>query len=402
MTTPGVTATTKPRTAILIAGVPSANRTLYHRIRFPCGDPAAYVELHGGEHAPGEQPYRPRTELIIRDIEVARAKRAVDADAVAAVQDFTPEGGLSSDRETATAQAAAELLRRAHVTRVIADRTLPLSFADEVRKLGIALEYDSDLGVAERRAKDEQEIEWLREAQRITEQTVEWACRLIATADVAPDGMLLYQSAPLTAERMFAKIDVRLLEQGYANETSIVAAGAEGGDCHNRGSGPIHTGVPVIIDIFPRNKRTLYNGDCTRVVVHGDVPGDIAKMHTAVVDAKAASIGAVRAGATADAVHKATMQVINAHGFERALPPPDAPKGFTSMAHGTGHGVGLDVHEPPLIDDGGPPLVAGDCLTIEPGLYSVGVGGIRIEDMVIVTEDGCENLNTIQEGLDWT
>ncbi|HHK42261.1 MAG TPA: M24 family metallopeptidase, partial [Planctomycetaceae bacterium] len=83
------------------------------------------------------------------------------------------------------------------------------------------------------------------------------------------------------------------------------------------------------------------------------------------------------------------------------LPKPEDPETYTAMVHGTGHGIGLEVHEPPLLDLGGPPLVAGDALTIEPGLYSRAIGGIRVEDMVIVTDDGCLNLNTLPEGLDW-
>ena len=71
------------------------------------------------------------------------------------------------------------------------------------------------------------------------------------------------------------------------------------------------------------------------------------------------------------------------------------------MTHGTGHAVGLEVHEPPLLDFGGPELLLGDCLTIEPGLYCRAIGGVRVEDMIILTEDGCQNLNSLYTGLDW-
>lgn len=383
------------RSAIVIAGVPAVNRTLYHRLRFMTGDPAAYVELHGNG--------RPRSEVIIRDIELDRARKAIEADAVASPKDFSPKGGLSGDRETATAQATAELLRRAGVSKAVVDRTLPMSFAHEIKLLGIALEYDPELGVAERRAKDEEEVAWLREAQKVTEQTVEWACRLIARAKAGKDGVLVHDGAPLTSERVMSMIDVHLLGQGYSNEVSIVAAGKEGGDCHNRGTGPIRTSETVIIDIFPRNKRTLYNGDCTRVVVHGEVPPVVAKMHKAVVDAKASAIAATRAGVTGADVHAATMGVLREYGYERGLPSESSPKEYCSIQHGTGHGVGLEVHEPPLLDDGvDTKLIVGDCLTIEPGLYAPSLGGIRVEDMVIVREGGCENLNSISEGLDWS
>ena len=167
------------------------------------------------------------------------------------------------------------------------------------------------------------------------------------------------------------------------------------------GHGPLKSGQPVIIDIFPQDKQTLYNGDCTRTVVNGDVSDTVAAMHRAVLEAIEAGIAAVRTGITGEHVHRATIEVIERHGYGLGLPGDDDPDEYCAMTHGTGHGVGLDVHEPPLLDFGGPPLVAGDCLTIEPGLYSRAIGGVRVEDMVIVEEDGARNLNQLPGGLDW-
>jgi Xaa-Pro aminopeptidase len=227
------------------------------------------------------------------------------------------------------------------------------------------------------------------------------ACRLVANSSADSKGELQYEGAALTSDRLRRIIDVWLLERGYANPTSIVAGGPIGADCHNYGSGPLRTGEPVIVDIFPRNLATNYNGDCTRTVVHGEISEQLTRMHAAVVAAKAAGTAACRAGVTGQAVHEATIATIKKHGFELGLPAEDAADSYCAMTHGTGHGIGLDVHEPPLLDFQGPELVAGDALTIEPGLYSRGCGGIRVEDMVIVTTDGCENLNSIPEVLDW-
>jgi Xaa-Pro aminopeptidase len=125
-------------------------------------------------------------------------------------------------------------------------------------------------------------------------------------------------------------------------------------------------------------------------------------MHATVLAAKRAGTAACRAGVTGEQVHDATLAVICQEGYATGIPPQDAPASHCAMVHGTGHGVGLDVHEPPLLDKGGPDLVLGDALTIEPGLYCREVGGVRVEDMVIVTVDGCENLNRLQEGLRWS
>lgn len=378
-------------TATVMAGIPATNLSLFHAIRFKVGDPAALITLPtasgGAERL-----------LIIRDIEMERAKRNAKADAVRCPADFEPVGGLSGDRETATAQSVAQCLVSRGITRVRSDRSLPLIYAHFIGKAGIALECDTELGVLGRRAKDAQELDWLREAQRATEGAMRMACETVARARAAADGTLVHDGAPLTAERLRALIDVHLLEHGYENPESIVACGPQGADCHDHGHGALHTGQPVIVDIFPRNRKTLYNGDMTRTVVHGAIAPELARMHAAVVEAKRDAVAAVRPGATGQSVHEATLAALARHGF--AAGQPSQPR-VPVISHGTGHGIGLEVHEPPLLAMKGPELVVGDVLTVEPGLYALGIGGIRVEDMVAVTASGCENFNTLQESLVW-
>ena len=372
-----------------MAGIPASNAALYHRLRFSVGDPVAVITMDG------------RSTLILRDIEMHRARQHARADEIACPADFEPESGLSGDRETATAQAAAEFLKRNSVKSVTADRTLPLIFAELIRERDIDVLCDLEMGVSVRRAKDEQETGWLREAQSVTEDAVRLACEMIANADTDGDGHLVRDGEVLTSEIVRSAVDVFLLQQGYASVPSIIAGGPVGADCHNLGTGPLKTGQPVIVDIFPKNRATGYNGDCTRTVVHGEVSDELQKMHTAVVEAKQCGTDATRAGVTGEDVHKATIARIEEHGFKIGIPDDSMPDDYCAMVHGTGHGIGLDVHEPPLLDFKGPRLVVGDALTIEPGLYCKAIGGIRIEDMVIVTEDGCESLNKLPEGLKW-
>lgn len=383
------------RPAVVMAGISATNLALYHRVRFMVGDPAAYAEIP----APDGSWTR---VFIVRDIELERARQHALADAVHAPADFAPEGGLSGDRETATAQALAECLFRAGVTCATVDRSLPFSFAHHMMERGIMLSYDPALGVTGRRAKDETEIGHLRGAQSFTEQVMRMACETIARATADASGVLHHDGAVLTSDRVRSMIDIYCLEHGALNtHGSIVACGPVGADCHHRGEGPLRTGEPVIVDIFPMIKATHYHGDCTRTVVHGRIPPAVAAMHAAVVEAKDAAEAAVRPGVTGESVHLAAIGVIERHGYASGLPNPDADPSFTSMVHGTGHGIGLEVHEPPLLDRKGPPLVMGDALTIEPGLYCKAIGGVRVEDMVIVTADGCMNLNTLPTGLTW-
>lgn len=378
-------------TATVLAGVPATNLSLYRAIRFKVGDPAALLIVP----CAGDAAER---LLIIRDIEMERARRHARADRVHCPADFEPAGGLSGDRETATAQSVAECLLRRGVTVARADRSLPLIYAHHMMAAGIRVECDPDLGVLERRAKDAEEVAHLREAQRATERAMELACRTVARASCAADGTLVHDGAPITAEILRSIIDVALLREGYENPESIVACGAQGADCHDHGHGALRTGEPVIVDIFPRNRRTLYNGDMTRTVVHGAVPPAVAAMHAAVVAAKRDAIAAIRPGVTGDAVHGVTLASLAARGFAAGQP---REAGVAVISHGTGHGIGLEVHEPPLLAPKGPALIVGDALTVEPGLYALGVGGIRVEDLVVVTTDGCENLNSLHEDLDW-
>jgi Xaa-Pro aminopeptidase len=377
-----------------MAGIPQINSALYHRIRFLVGDPVAFVQIPEGESGV-------KSILILRDIEMERARRFARASAVACPRDFTPATGLSGDRETATAQAAAECLRQAGVTQVVADRTLPLVFAELVREAGIGVQCDTSLGVDDRRRKDAEEIAHVRQAQRATEQVIEKTCRLIARAEAGRDGVLLYEGRPLTSEAVRAMVTHSLIDLGYVNPPSIIAGGPVAADCHDHGHGSLRTGEPVIVDIFPRNQTTLYYGDCTRTVVHGDVPDEVLKMHAAVRDAKSRGMAAARAGATGEDVHRATIAAIVDHGYQTGLPPAGAPDDYCAMTHGTGHGVGLECHEPPLLDFKGPTLLEGELVTIEPGLYCRKIGGVRVEDIVLIQAGGCETLNQLPEGLNW-
>jgi Xaa-Pro aminopeptidase len=388
-----MTTASPQRRAYVAAGIPATQSIIYWRIGFSVGDQVVLVEL------PKDGGFE--SVLILRDIEMDRARQFARVDRVACPADFAPAGGLSGDRETANAQAAAECLRRAGVTHVVGDRSLPLLVVDQIRQVGIDVACEPDRWVNERRQKSPEEIAHLREAQRVTEGAILLACETIARATARADGVLLHEGSPLTSERVRTLVDRWLLDQGFTNPKSIIAGGPGAADCHFYGYGELRTGQPVIVDIFPRDGRTRYNGDCTRTVVHGDIPDEVKRMHAAVRAAKAAAESVIKVGATGEAVHRATVQAMLDAGYGWGLPKADSPLSYCAITHGTGHGIGIDVHEPPLLDLKGPPLLAGEALTVEPGLYRRDLGGVRIEDMVIVTQDGFENLNRLGDGLSW-
>ncbi|XZE45524.1 M24 family metallopeptidase [Pirellulaceae bacterium SH467] len=377
----------------MMAGVPVLNAGLYRTAGFLVGDPVVWIELSDGELS--------ERHFILRDIELDRARKHSRATHCWSPLDFAPKNGLSGDRETATAQSAAEFLKRRKLDTVIVDRSIPMIYVHMLREAGLEVQCDLDWGILERRQKTAEEIEKIYFAQQQTEKVMERACQTVARSVADRDGVLYHDGGPLTSERLQSLIDVWLLELGFSNPTSIVAGGPVGADCHDHGHGFLRTEEPVIVDIFPRDKKTLYNGDCTRTVVHGGVSETLARMHSAVVRAKGAATSAVRAGVTGQQVHEATIRSMEQDGYAMGLPPADAPDSYTAMTHGTGHGLGLEVHEPPLLAMGGPTLLVGDVVTIEPGLYSKAIGGVRVEDIVVVESDGYRSLNHLHEGLDW-
>ncbi len=372
----------------LIAGIAAKNASLYRRLGVSLGDPAAWID-NGSE-----------TIAIVRDLEMDRVRQKTFVSQVACPADFPPADGLSADRETATAQAVAQWFRDAGIKDVDVDRTLPYIFAFHLQQVGITLRYDPELGVIDRRSKSEAEIQALAAAQQVTEAVMRQLCETIANANVNSDGVLILDGSVLTSRRVRSIAGIAFLERGFSmSHGAIVATAPQVADCHHAGEGPLRTGIPVVVDLFPRDDASMYWGDCTRTVVHGSPSDVVVSMHRAVVDAKQAAITALRPGATGSMVHEAAESLLRQRGFDTSRGTiTDHP----SIQHGTGHGIGLDVHEPILLDHGGGEIFAGEVFTVEPGLYGRKDGGVRVEDMLVVTETGPSNLNRLHEGLDWS
>lgn len=377
---------------IVLAGLSSTNATLFHRVRFLAPDASVIIDFSDGT-----------STYLVRDIEMDRARKSVRASQVCCAADFAPATGLSGDRDTALAQATAQCLLQAGETVVQVDRTFPFLYAHFIQEVGIQIEYAPDLGVLNRRSKDEEEIQNLRHAQKITGEAMTFACQTIARARANQEGILYHEDQILTSQRMRSMITAFLLERNFSNvHDSIVVTAPHVADCHHFGDGPLKTSLPVIVDIFPMDQRTRYNGDMTRTVVHGTPCDEVLKMHQAVCDAKAAGCQALRSGTTGEEVHLATTAIIEKNGFSLIRGDHQHDLSLPAMRHGTGHGIGLEIHEPILLDHGGGIILENEILTVEPGLYSSTLGGVRVEDMALVTKDGHEILSPLYEGLDWS
>jgi Xaa-Pro aminopeptidase len=298
------------------------------------------------------------------------------------------------------ARLAAKLLRERSLEEARVSARLQAGYLEELRAAGIDVEVDRELFRAERRRKSPQEARFIEASQRAAEAAVVEVVSQLARADIR-DGILWLEESPLTSERLYARASLLLGEKGFTCPEMIIAGSPESAMPHFRGEGPIRAGAPVIIDIFPSNRTTHYHGDLTRTVVVGEIPDEIRRMHAAALQALDAGIESIHAGASGRDVHHSVCQVLVDRGYGTTTKGFEGASGVAKMNHSTGHGVGLEIHEDPLLR--GPDentLLEGDVVTVEPGLYLLGLGGVRVEDTGMVTKGGFKNFTTLTRSLD--
>jgi Xaa-Pro aminopeptidase len=297
-------------------------------------------------------------------------------------------------------QLAARMLRERRLDSARVSPRLQAGYLEALRAEGLEVEVDLGLFETERRRKSSEEARLIEASQLAAERAVVEVVSQLAQADVR-DGILWLDEKPLTSERLYARASLLLGEMGFACPEMIIAGSPECAMPHFRGEGPIRAWAPVIIDIFPAGRASHYHGDLTRTVVVGEVPDEIRRMHAAVLQALDAGIESIKAGASGRDVHNGVCQVLVDRGFGTTTKGFEGPEGVAKMNHSTGHGVGLDVHEQPALR--GPDentLLEGDVVTVEPGLYLLGLGGVRIEDTGMVTSNGFKNFTTLTRSLD--
>jgi len=370
--------------AILHIDASDRDADLLWRTGFWAGDPFVFAEIGGRSH------------LLLTDLELGRGRKEARVDEVhswsaieRAIEAESPPAAAGEARKPVPYEVVIErFLRERGVGRLRVPSRFPLRLADRLRERGFDLEPGAEPFYAERARKRPEEIAAIEAIQRVTEEAMLFAIDRIRASEVR-DGELWLDGAPLDVARLKRSIRVFCLEKGAQLGEVIVAPGDQGCDPHDAGSGPLRAGETIIIDIFPRDLATKYWGDMTRTVVKGRASDDLRRLHAAVREAQAAAIAAIAPGATGDEVHRSVQRV-----FERAGFPTELRAGnWVGFFHGTGHGVGLDIHEPPRLSKNGPTLAEGMVITVEPGLYYPGLGGCRLEDLVVVTASGCRNLN---------
>jgi Xaa-Pro aminopeptidase len=267
----------------------------------------------------------------------------------------------------------------------------PLGIADALRSDGVELSVHQALFDDRRRRKSAHELAGIERAQRAAEAGVEVARDLFRRAERSNGGLTVDGEA-LTCELVKRRILERLLSLGTVAEDMIVSHGAQTAIGHEMGSGPIAPDDMVILDLWPMDLESGCYADLTRTLVVGDAPDEIREWHAHCREALELAASEVRAGANGADIHRLVSELFAGRGFPTQLTKADGEVLRDGFYHGLGHGVGLEVHEAPSLGMIGQELVAGDVITIEPGLYRHGFGGVRVEDLFVVTETGCERL----------
>jgi Xaa-Pro aminopeptidase len=265
----------------------------------------------------------------------------------------------------------------------------PFALAEQLKKKGFGLAIGKEPVCPRREIKTADEAKAVQQSQRAAVAAIKSAVAQIASAKIGRDQFLRIGKTILTSEAVRATIGHTLLDHDCIAEETIVSCGSASADPHERGEGPLRAGEPIVIDIFPRSGKTGYWGDITRTVCRGPAPAALKKQYNAVKAAQAAALKEVKSGAWTDDVHASAAAELDRRGFQTET-IDDTPQGFI---HGTGHGVGLEIHEAPRVSSGNhQKLRAGHIITIEPGLYYPDIGGVRIEDTILVTKEGYKML----------
>ncbi len=328
--------------------------------------------------------------LLVSSLEYGRATKVDGVTSVARLVDYDHRDNVTEHGSVAgRARTVATFLADHAVGSAAVPADFPLGVADALRETGVDVTADrTDVVTGIRATKSGEEIEHVREAQRANEAAMAAAEELMRGATVEA-GVLHHDGEVLTSERVKEEIEVTLLRHGCGLDETIVACGADAADPHDRGSGPLRAGEAIIVDVFPRSKTTKYHADMTRTFVKGEPSEELRRRFDVTDEAREAALAALEPGVTGADVHDAACEVYEDAGYPTLRSEPETEVGFI---HSTGHGVGLDVHERPRVSPDGEELRPGHVVTIEPGLYDPSVGGVRIEDLVVVTESGYENL----------
>jgi len=371
------------RPDILLIACSETDSNIYYATKFLAPDNFIFLRAHG------------KTSLLMSDLEVDRARAQSSVDQVLSYSEYEERTKKRGIERPETADVVQTLLEEQGVKELTVPTNFPLEYGDALRARGYKLSIKKEPFFEERAIKTAEEVAAIRKAQIAVEEAVDEAFDLLRRSEMK-DGLLYLEGKLLTSEAVRAHLHLRLMEKGCIAQHTIIACGVDACDPHNEGSGPLRANEPIIFDVFPRSSESRYFADMSRTVVKGRPTDGMKRLYDTVLEGQELGIRRVRAGASGKAIHEEIVALFDKKGY-RTGKVGGRMQGFF---HGTGHGVGIDIHEPPRISRADWTLKEGEVVTVEPGLYYPEIGAVRIEDMVLVEKEGCRNLTTYPKKLE--
>ncbi|MBI4583570.1 MAG: aminopeptidase P family protein [Planctomycetes bacterium] len=367
--------------AILFIAATETDANLYYACRFLVSDPIAYLEFQG------------KRCLLLSELELGRARLEARVDQVISL--LPHENQIRATGKIPNVTDMLEIyFKEKKIKRFVVPGNFPIAHADRLREKGFRVSFREDPFFPERALKTEEEIQKIAASQAAAEEALSLAADHLRRSRIS-GGILELGGEPLTAERLRRVLNQFFFEKGYQAQNTIIAGGDQACDPHVRGSGPLPAHSPIVIDIFPRSNDTRYWGDITRTFLRGKASPEISKQYRDVQRAQELGLSLLRDGADGMALHQAVADFFKTEGWETG----EQNGKMQGFIHSTGHGIGLDIHEYPKIGRTQSTLKSGNAVTIEPGLYYFGRGGIRLEDTVVVTQNGHRNLTRFPKEL---
>ena len=347
-------------------------------------DPFIFLRLRGKDF------------IVMSDLEIDRARQQAPHCRVLSLSAYQRKVAGNGKQRPGFAQVIQTILREKQVTSVFVPHNFPLGLADELQRLRVHVKVKPDF-FSERELKSSAEVKKVSAALMMAEVGMAEAMQALKSSKVARDRRLMYRGAPLTSEKLRSIIDCAILQAGGTAAHTIVAGGKQGCDPHESGHGQLFANELLILDIFPRSQKTGYFGDITRTVVRGRATEAARKLYDTVLQGQMLGFKKIRADVPTADIHAAIVGLFEKAGYKTGR-RNGRMQGFF---HGTGHGLGLEIHEAPRIGASSRGVLkAGHVVTVEPGLYYPEIGGVRIEDVALVTHRHPRNLTRFEKILE--
>jgi len=374
----------RDREAALIVAPSEGDANMLYAVGFFVPDPFIFFQHKNAKYA------------VMSDLEIDRAKKQAHVDRVLSLSLYQKKLRKLGKSPATMADILDLLFRERGIRSLVVPANFSALLADQLRAKGYNLSIKRDPFWNERETKSNREVNQIAESLRIARLGLEAGIRMLKRTASKRDGYLYFNGSRLTSEMLKTAVNTTIMAQGWLPSHTIISSGNQCVDPHHEGSGPIKANTSIIFDIFPRSQQNGYFGDLSRTVVRGRASERLKEIYATVQAGQKIGFDQIRDGVNGKQVHQNILDLFEARGFHTGK-INGRMQGFF---HGTGHGLGLDIHEAPRIAPVDATLRTGHVVTVEPGLYYLGVGGVRLEDVVLVTPKGNRNLTDCPQFLE--